>query len=207
MKKAAVKKGRRADPQKDEAILESASALFAERGYGVSIDEIAAAAGVSKQTIYARYAGKHDLLAAVVHQKAEDLVGSLAQGPGGLTLEAALTRFGEKLIDLVFEPRRIAMQRLIIAEAAQFPDLAERYYESGPAFVREKLSRHIASEARKGGLEVADPAEAASMFVGMVFGAEHTAALMGVAQLHTETERRRRVRRAIDAFLMIYAPK
>ena len=207
MKIAAVRKGRRADPQKDEAILEAASVLFAERGYGVTIDEIASSAGVSKQTIYARYAGKQDLLAAVVHQRAEDLVSSLEQGAGGLPLEAALTRFGEKLIDLVFDPRRISMQRLIIAEAAQFPELAERYYESGPAYVREKLSRHIAAEARKGRLKITDSMEAASMFVGMVFGAEHTAALMGVKPLNSEAERRQRVRRAIDAFMVVYAPK
>ena len=116
---AAARKGRRADPAKDEAILAAAQTLFAERGYGVSIDEIAAAAGVAKQTIYARYDGKHDLLAAVVLKTAEALVRPLAIGAA--KPEAALTEFGVRFVDVVFAPGKLAMQRLIISEAATFP--------------------------------------------------------------------------------------
>ncbi|MEK7265321.1 MAG: TetR/AcrR family transcriptional regulator, partial [Pseudomonadota bacterium] len=122
-----LRKGRRADPSKDEAILEAASDLFTKRGYSVSIDDIAAAASVSKQTIYARYASKHDLLAAVIHKTAEDLVSALSIGSA--PPEEALIKFGERFVEVVFNPAKVAMQRLIISEAAQFPELARAYYE------------------------------------------------------------------------------
>lgn len=198
-----VRKGRRADPSKDEAILEAASALFTERGYGVSIDEIAAAAGVSKQTIYARYASKQDLLNAVVHRTAEDLVSPLSIGAS--SPEQALMKFGERFIEVVFSPAKVAMQRLIIAEAAQFPDLARAYYESGPQFVRGKLAAYIERAASSGKLEVNDAALAASQFLGLIIGADHMTSLMGIGLADSRQSRRERLRAAVDAFLRLYA--
>ncbi|MCB2112787.1 MAG: TetR/AcrR family transcriptional regulator [Parvularculaceae bacterium] len=199
----AAKKGRRADPQKDEAIIDAASALFAARGYGVSIDEIAAAAGVSKQTIYARYAAKSDLLAAVVHRTAEDLVGPLSVS--GLSLEDALTQFGDRFVDVVFAPAKIDMQRLIIAEAQAFPDLAESYYDNGPKFVRDRLALYLAKSCGAGRLAPLDAEEAAAQFVGLVIGSDHMSALMGLRPAPDERMRRARVRKAVAAFLKIYA--
>ncbi|OFW98832.1 MAG: hypothetical protein A3E78_13445 [Alphaproteobacteria bacterium RIFCSPHIGHO2_12_FULL_63_12] len=198
------RKGRRADPSKDEAILEAASDLFTRRGYGVSIDEIAAIAGVSKQTIYARYASKHALLAAVVQKTAEDLVSPLSIGSA--PPEEALVEFGERFADVIFNPAKIAMQRLIIAEAAQFPDLARAYYESGPQYVRARLSAYIERASAAGKLKSNDAATAASQFLGLVIGADHMRLLLGVDGAENQKSRRDRVRAAVDAFLRIYAP-
>jgi len=91
---ATSKRGRRPDPAKDAAILDAASALFLDRGYSVSIDDIAAAAGVSKQTVYARFASKEELFEAVVRSGADQLVGALFDAQRGLSLDAALTELG-----------------------------------------------------------------------------------------------------------------
>jgi AcrR family transcriptional regulator len=49
-----------------KALLKSASALFAERGYaGTSLDEVATAARVTKGALYHHFAGKLDLFQAV----------------------------------------------------------------------------------------------------------------------------------------------
>lgn len=200
-----VRKGRRADPSKDEAIIEAASALFSERGYGVSIDEIAAAAGVSKQTIYARYDCKPDLLAAVIHKTAEDLVNPLSVG--STAPEEALVKFGERFVDVVFDPCKIAMQRLIISEAAKFPELARVYYESGPQFVRRALAAYLARAAAGGKLDVEDAQLAASQFLGLVIGADHMRALMGLAGEDGAPSRQTRLHAAVEAFLRLYAAK
>ena len=200
-----LRKGRRADPSKDEAILDAASDLFTRRGYAASIDDIAAAAGVSKQTIYARYASKRDLLAAVVHKTAEDLVSALSIGSA--PPEEALAKFGERFAEVVFNPAKIAMQRLIISEAAQFPDLARAYYESGPQYVRSKLSAYIERAAAAGKLAADDAAGAASQFLGLIIGADHMTSLMGVDLAENPGSRRQRIRAAVDAFLRLYAVK
>jgi AcrR family transcriptional regulator len=63
--------GRPRDPRLDEAILESALELIAEVGYeAMTIEAIAARAGVGKPTIYRRWpGGKRELVIAAVHAK------------------------------------------------------------------------------------------------------------------------------------------
>ena len=57
----------------DEAILRAALDEYAARGYdGLSVDAVAARAGVSKATIYRRYQGKTDLVLAAAAAVVED---------------------------------------------------------------------------------------------------------------------------------------
>jgi AcrR family transcriptional regulator len=59
--------GRPRDPRRDEAIRDAVLTLLAGVGYErMSVDAIAAAAGVSKPTIYRRWPGKHALVADAI---------------------------------------------------------------------------------------------------------------------------------------------
>ncbi len=203
----AMRRGRRADPQKDEAILEAATALFLERGYAASIDDIAAAAGVSKQTIYARYACKHDLLAAIVRRTAEGLVSMLGVEAAKGSAEETLVKFAERFVDIVFDARRVAMQRLVIASSAQFPDLARLYHQSGPLFVRDRLAAFLAREAAAGRLRIDNAREASSQLLGLILGVDHMASLMGLLDPESEKQRRARVRGAVQSFVRLYAAR
>ena len=62
---AARGRGRPRSTAHDDAILDAAVALLAEFGYTrLSMEGVAAAAGVSKPTLYLRYSGKAELVAA-----------------------------------------------------------------------------------------------------------------------------------------------
>ena len=57
--------GRPRNPECDRAILDAALSEFADRGLdGMSVDAVAARAGVSKATIYRRFASKTELVVA-----------------------------------------------------------------------------------------------------------------------------------------------
>jgi len=59
--------GERRSTRKRRAILDAATKAFLRGGYrGTSMDEIAAAAGVSKQTVYKRFADKERLFCEIV---------------------------------------------------------------------------------------------------------------------------------------------
>jgi AcrR family transcriptional regulator len=61
-----ARSGRPRDPSRDEAIFAATLAVFAEDGYaGVSIEGVAARAGVGKATIYRSFPTKDHLIAAV----------------------------------------------------------------------------------------------------------------------------------------------
>jgi AcrR family transcriptional regulator len=63
-------RGRPRDPARDESILEAAFALIAEVGYDrATIDAIAERAGVGKPTIYRRWSGKAELVAAAIRRR------------------------------------------------------------------------------------------------------------------------------------------
>jgi AcrR family transcriptional regulator len=65
----------RADAMRNrEKILQAAREAFAEAGYGVPLDEIAARAGVGPGTVYRHFPAKEVLFEAVVSARLEDLV-------------------------------------------------------------------------------------------------------------------------------------
>lgn len=197
-------RGRKPDPAKDQAIFDAARALFLEKGYGVSIDEIAERAGVVKQTVYARYASKEDLFAATVRAVAEELLAVLAAAPAGKPRET-LTAFAEQYRRIISEPQRIKMLRLMIAQAGQFPKLAERYFEAGANYVHDRLADYIAKESAGGALDVPDPDLASSQFLGLVKGVEHIGALLGIETARDELLGKARIAASVDAFMKIYA--
>jgi AcrR family transcriptional regulator len=61
--------GRPRSPEADRAILDAAIELFIEEGYeGMSIEGVAARAGVGKTTIYRRWASKEELIVAAIDE-------------------------------------------------------------------------------------------------------------------------------------------
>jgi AcrR family transcriptional regulator len=76
-------------------ILEAAYRLFYRRGYGrVGVDEIAAAAGITKRTLYYHYPSKDDLIGDVLrHQHGLALARVVKDGQGaGGSAESLLSR-------------------------------------------------------------------------------------------------------------------
>ena len=75
----------------DEAIREAAIDLFAERGFGgLSVERVAALAGVAKTTIYRRYPSKVDLVMAAGACLATDNV-AVPEGSGSLRQDLLAT--------------------------------------------------------------------------------------------------------------------
>jgi AcrR family transcriptional regulator len=89
----------RADAQRNlERVLDSAAALFAERGCDVSVDEIARRAGVGHATVFRRFPTKDALIAAVVSKQIRELsafVKTLAEEDAGEAFRAFVWKAGE----------------------------------------------------------------------------------------------------------------
>ncbi len=125
---------RSAAQQLRNRILEVATELFLIEGYGsTSIEGVAARAGVSKRTFYHRFDNKEALFAAVVHRIVEQIRPPpeipLLQGAN---LEEVLYRLAGIILQAALSPQALALHRLISAESARFPHLADAVY-NGPA--------------------------------------------------------------------------
>src|SRR4051794_8326504 len=78
---AKPKRRLRADAQRNRLrILEAAEKVFAERGLGVTMDDIADAAGVGVGTVYRRFPEKADLIDAIFEQRIDEIAGLAEQG-------------------------------------------------------------------------------------------------------------------------------
>lgn len=105
--------------QFDERILQVATSLFLDRGFGrTTLDLVAQHAEVGKSSLYARYPSKGDLFAAVVSLSIQTMFDHLAPVPEGLGLGQRLQAVGEALIEGMLHPRCVAFMRITAADVA-----------------------------------------------------------------------------------------
>ena len=109
----------------EDRILAAAERVFLKRGFeGASMDEVAEAAHAGKTTIYARYAGKQALFAAVVLRNVSHMLESVEVSPHGATLEARLRALGAAIVQRATQHKTIDLFRVTLSEAERFPDIA-----------------------------------------------------------------------------------
>ena len=155
--------------RKRRAIMDAARTVFLRKGYdGASMDEVAALAAVSKQTVYKHFADKKRLFTAIITgdiSATETLThGMVAALPDSEDIEKDLRQFARRHITDVTQPHLIQLRRIIIAEAERFPELAQTWYASGPERAHATLADQFHALARRGLLRVDDPLLAAQHF-------------------------------------------
>ncbi|NTY58185.1 TetR/AcrR family transcriptional regulator [Mycolicibacterium sphagni] len=169
--------------QRHEELLDCALGVFLDHGFDrATIDGIAAAAGMAKRTIYARYADKAALFEAAV-QRAVDRwiipVDTLREVETQ-DLEETLVAIARIRLESYTSPAGIALQRILNAEGYRFPDLYRLAFEQGtvPALrlIADMLSRHAAM----GSVQLEDPEVLAGAFLSITVGGPATGVMWGV---------------------------
>jgi TetR/AcrR family transcriptional regulator, mexJK operon transcriptional repressor len=160
--------------RKRGAIIAAATTAFLERGYaGTSMDQIAAAASVSKQTVYKQFSDKEQLFTAIILDTMGRANDELVRG-ATLALEDSddvetdLIELAHQLISSIWQPEVLRLRRLVIGEADRFPQLGLAYWERGFRAGVDALAASIAVLAERGRLVVHDPRLAAQHLAGLV---------------------------------------
>jgi AcrR family transcriptional regulator len=159
--------------RKRQAIVEAATAAFLRDGYlGTTMDEVAALAAVSKQTVYKRFADKETLFREVVVGTVDQISDPNAEQIQALkdseNLERDLREFARAQLERVLQPRVLQLRRLVIGEASRFPELGQTFYERGPGRTIEALASSFAVLAERGLLRLSDAELAAQHFNWLV---------------------------------------
>lgn len=154
------------------AIIAAATDAFLEAGYGAAtMDDIAARAQVSKQTIYHHFGSKEVLFAAIVEERSERFLAPIAQGElDSGDLSESLRRLGKDFLARVLSPSSLALHRLVVAESTRFPELGRLSYESGPRRIVARLARFLEGQAKRNGLSIPEPEVSAEQFFGTLLG-------------------------------------
>ena len=199
--------------RKRRAILDAATEVFLQKGYlATYMDEIAALAAVSKQTVYKNFPGKETLFMEIVssvtnrasdraHSEMPDLV-------EGEDVAEYLRRYAYRQLTVVLTPRVMQLRRLVIGEVGRFPELARALFEGGPRRAMAAMAVLFERLADRGLLAIDDPAVAASQFNWLIMGEPlNRAMLLGDDAIPKPAELRRHAAAGVRVFLASYGKR
>jgi TetR/AcrR family transcriptional repressor of mexJK operon len=176
--------------------------LFVEKGFSATtMDDVAAAARMSKKTLYRLFSSKIALFRALLelhHPQLENLSAPPAiEG----SVEEQLVALISFVASAILSPREIALHRLIIREALIAPDLAEMFadlmVDPDPLGLVECMKKIPSCN----NWTDADRLCAAEMLLGMVVGAPHFKLMINDRFRPEQAEVQRRIRIAVRLFL------
>jgi AcrR family transcriptional regulator len=142
MDRTARPRWRRRKEARPSEIIEAALESFAERGFAATrLDDVAARAGVTRGTLYLYFPSKEELFKAMVRQTILPVFAERS------AMIAHSTRPTPELLRELIEgvpavltaARVAAIPKLIIAEARNFPDLAEFYFAEVVSLARRRI--------------------------------------------------------------------
>lgn len=195
---------------KRTAILQAATTVFLRNGYlGTSMDEIAARAGVSKQTVYKAFGDKErlfsEIVSTIVNEAGEPTWNEVTNLGDSGDLEADLRDLARRLLARVMKPQILQLRRLVIGESGRFPDLGRSFYEQGPGRTIEALAAAFEGLAARGALHLDDPRLAAAHFNWLIMSIPlNRAMLLGDDEPPAPAELDRYVDAGVRVFLAAY---
>jgi TetR/AcrR family transcriptional repressor of mexJK operon len=171
-----------ASQQRRRDILLAGKKVFFAEGYQLaSIDQIAAAAGTTKRTVYDHFGSKETLFTEAIAFAAGQFVGLL---PAAADLprapEDGIRAFIAKLRALVISPDIVRFQRLVIAEAERHPALGQALHETAIADVERTLTDYLDGCVAEKQLPPQDTALAARTLIVLAIESMRLRALMGM---------------------------
>ncbi len=200
--------------RKRRAILAAAADVFLRNGYlGASMDEVAAKASVSKQTVYKQFADKEHLFAEIILGTNEHVVTGFTQAYAGALDDAtdagqALRDVARRYLANLLRPDVLRLRRLVLAEADRFPKITATWFEHGFHRSVELLGEALARLADRGLLRpLPDPTLAAYQFAGLVmYKPMNQVMFAGTDAALPQEELDRIADQAVDVFLAAYGP-
>ena len=193
-----------------QAVLAGAATVFLRDGYDrASVDDIAREAGVVKRTVYNVFGDKEALFretVAVSIAVAERFSAELAADTATMRdASRDVPRVARHLAAAVLRGPVLPLRRLMISEAARFPDLAAEYRRRAPEAVLSALSSALEALADRGQLRIDDPDVAAEHFAFLIMGADMDRGLFS-SRAVSDARVRARADAGAAAFLRAYRP-
>jgi TetR/AcrR family transcriptional regulator, mexJK operon transcriptional repressor len=182
----------------ESELVEVALSEFLKHGYGgTSMATIVKAAGVSKTTLYSRFASKQDLFIAMMKKMVEGNISARIRAVESPSRPLAdmLREFAYQSLEIGLDPIHFGVIRLIYGESHRFPELRE----AGEALAqasRNGILNIITDYAEREGLTFANPGIPAQFLSLALRGVHFAVVLSGTREL--DAQKREEVDRMID---------
>lgn len=197
-----IKSGReRQQDAKRVEILSAAADIFFQEGYSrVGMDRIISEIGGSKRTLYKYFRNKDQLFEAIIASVSDRVMAALEPPLEDGAMKEMLIAMGERYLRVLLSPDGLALYRAIASEAAHFPDLAKTFFVTGPGRASANLAVYLERQSKKGTTSIKNPEQAAGLFLGMVRGDLHLAAVF-LGEVPSDSAIKQSVERAVTIFL------
>jgi TetR/AcrR family transcriptional repressor of mexJK operon len=197
--------GRPKDLAKRAAILDAAKQMFTQHGFdGVSMDQIAAAAGVSKLTVYSHFGDKEALFVEAVRCLCEELMPDLFVASPDGPLREQVTAIAYAFFKLITSDEALSTHRMMLTQTSDVR-VREMFWQAGPARVQDAFSAFLQARADKGELDIPDIRRAASQFFCLLKGELHMRMASGLGGKPAQPEIDAHIAATVDFFLRAYA--
>jgi TetR/AcrR family transcriptional repressor of mexJK operon len=205
-RRPAAAPGRPKDLGKGTAILDAARRLFTAQGFdATSMDQIAAAAGVSKLTVYSHFGDKDTLFAAVVKSYCEQqLPPALFDAQPGMPLRERLLHVARAFFGMISAPEALAGHRILCSPRMAESPLPRMFWEAGPERVQSAFADLLRRRIASGELEIEDVPRASAQFFTLLKGEPHARMVFGCCAGMARKEAERHVEATVDMFLRAY---
>lgn len=194
---------------KPAQIMDAAGTLFLEHGYSaVSMDAVAKKANVSKATLYAHFGSKEELFRAMVAcECANSVMAGIWDDAMRLPAADGLRLIGKTFVRFIASPKALGLYRMVLGEVLRQPQLAQAFYDSGPAETFQRAHQFMAHMVKRGELAITDCDLATHQFFGLLKANMHMKLLLCLSERPSDADLERFVDAAVDLFVKGYAPE
>ena len=184
-------------------IVDTAARLFIDQGYAAtSIEQIAAAAGSGKQTIYRRFVSKEALFIEVINRRGQRLteMAKAAHATGANPLDS-LRGIARMMLDFILDPQMIGLHRVLIAEVPRFPEIVGTVMENCSKPFQDLLIAALRDVKDAGQIHFDDVEQTQMQMIGLVAGGPLQKTLIGQPPFASPAERDAYFETAWNVFL------
>lgn len=200
---SSARMGRPVDLAKEAKILEAAKNAFLESPYDrISMDALAARAGVSKVTLYAKYKSKDQLFVTAMSVGCSPIYQqAMLEVEAGKPLAETLERLGIDFIKMMLNPEISALHGVMMQALATRPELPRTFYERVVHHSTMTLADVLTIADKRGEIACDQPYMAAVQYIAMVQGEFRYKQELGVTQGVDEDELTQFVKSCVRVFL------
>jgi len=193
------------DPVKRNQILDGAKQCFLDMGFdAASMNDLTAASGVSKGTLYVYFEDKAAILMALIEREKRAALSAAADvlNSGGPTREV-LTRFGMHVTTNLTSDVVIKAQRMVLGIAERMPEVAQTFFAGETFSAHTTLKDYL--DAHPGEFAIDDTDLASRQFLELSMASIYKRRLFGNLAAPAAPEKIARVvNRAVDMFMSYY---
>jgi len=194
--------------RKRESIIKNATILFRKKGFGASsMDEISAAAKVSKRTLYNHFPTKKILFREIVKIEWQKVRYPKRDTAKGFDPEDVFSDIMRHSLKVLFSPRMADLQRLVIAESDKFPELKTLQSKYGKEPLFGYFRDYVKRLGESGVLDVDRPGLAAAQYLGLVKEFIYWPWFFGTIKKPTLKQQEEVIERANKVFFSHYRKK